>query len=227
VEAYNNNGSSIALTTTVTTVTAWALDSSEANNLSIPSSAAVPAGMQLFWQDEFNDALLNRNKWSTNYYSTIDFKNGTNSSALTNDSLPQPAIIMTGNSIQLIVNDTMPQKAFWPGRKISSIQTYDWHSNEKYLDNRRGGYYEIRVKRANTSRATSGLNAAYWFDSPGQDLKYYMEQGETYHGVAGVRHMGRHLKLMYLKKMTMPPAQLPPHLLCMEMWRVMVLFGVI
>jgi|GEM_PF-211196 len=191
VEAYNASGSSAALQSAILTTRQWTLDTAEVNHLSIASSAAVPAGMQLFWQDEFNDALLNRNKWSTNYYSTIDFKSGTNLSAMQHDSLPQPGIIMTGNSIQLIVNDTMPAKAYWPTRKLSSIQTYDWNSNERYLDNSRGGYYEIRVRRSNTLNATSGLNAAYWLDAPGPDLKYYMEQGNTYNGVTGVRPRGQ------------------------------------
>jgi hypothetical protein len=191
IEAYNASGSSTALQTSVVTTRQWVLDTAEVNQLSIASSAAVPAGMQIFWQDEFNDLLLNRNKWSTNYYSTLDFKSGTNLSAMLNDTLPQPGIIMTGNAIQLIVNDTMPAKAYWPTRKLSSIQTYDWRSNEKYLDNRRGGYYEIRVRRSNTAGATTGLNAAYWMDAPGPDLKYYMETGNTYNGVTGIRPRGQ------------------------------------
>ncbi|HVI46189.1 MAG TPA: GEVED domain-containing protein [Chitinophaga sp.] len=191
VEAYNTSGASVALQAAVVTSQLWTLDPAEASNLSIPSSAAVPAGMQLYWQDEFNDQLLNRNKWSTNYYSTIDFKSGTNLSAMLHDSLPQPGIIMNGSTIQLVVNDTMPAKPYWSTRKVSSIQTYDWRTNERYLDNRRGGYYEIRVRRSNTPNATSGLNVVYWLDSPGPDLKYYMEQGNTYNGVTGVRPRGQ------------------------------------
>lgn len=147
--------------------------------------------MQLFWQDEFNDLFLNRNKWSTNYYSTVDFYEGTNLPALNKDSLAQPAIEMTGYSIKLVVNDSMPVKAYWPARKVSSIQTYDWHSNEGYLDNRRGGYYEVRVRRSNTPKEIKGLNMAYWFDSPGPDLTYWMEQGNTINGVSGVRPHGQ------------------------------------
>ncbi|WP_160711730.1 GEVED domain-containing protein [Chitinophaga solisilvae] len=191
VEAYNSSGTSAALNTSVVTTKQWTLDSAEVNNLSVPSSAAVPAGMQLYWHDEFNDLLLNRNKWSTNYYSTIDFKSGTNLSAMQNDTLPQPGIIMTGSTIQLITNDTMPAKSYWPTRKLSSIQTYDWRSDERYVDNSRGGYFEIRCRRSNTTNATTGLNVAYWLDSPGPDLKYYMEQGTTYNGVAGVRPRGQ------------------------------------
>lgn len=191
VEAYHVNIKSKASTATVYTTTAWKIDTAEANHLSIPSSSAVPAGMQLFWQDEFNDALLNKNKWSTNYYSTIDFLDRTNLSALYKDTLPQPGIIMTGNSIKLIVNDSIPTRYYSGQRKISSIQTYDWRTNENHLDNRRGGYFEVRVRRSNTSGATSGLNAAYWFDSPGPDLKYYLEKGESLQGVNGVRPHGQ------------------------------------
>lgn len=195
VEAYNASGASSALTGMVNTTKAWVLDPAETGSLSIPSSAAVPAGMQLYWHDEFNDALLNRNKWSTNYYSTIDYRDTTNLTKMQTNTLPQPAYRMTGSSIQLLVSAAAPAQAFWPnGRKVSSIQTYDWQSNENYLDNKRGGYYEIRVRRSNTTQVTN-LNAAYWFDSPGPDLKYYAELGNTFTSktgpVTGVRPRGQ------------------------------------
>lgn len=194
VEAYNAAGSSTALSGTATTIKNWVLDAVEASNLSIPSSTGVPAGMQIFWQDEFNDGLLNRNKWSTNYYSTIDYRDTSSYSKMRNNTLPQPSYRMTGNSILLLISNNAPD-AFWTsGRKVSSIQTYDWNSNENYLDNKRGGYFEIRARRNNTSQAAN-LNAAYWFDSPGPDLKYYEEAGNTFTSktgpVTGVRPRGQ------------------------------------
>ncbi len=191
IETDNGKKRRKSITTTAYTSTSWKIDTAELNNLSIPSSAAVPPGMKLFWQDEFNDALLNRNKWSTNYYSTIDFLYKTNLSALNQDTLPQPGINMTGSSIKLIVNDSIPKTYYSGQRKISSIQTYDWHTHESYLDNRHGGYFEVRVRRNNTPGNTSGLNAAYWFDSPGPDLKYYLEKGQSLDGVNGVRPHGQ------------------------------------
>jgi hypothetical protein len=191
IEAYNTAGSSRAATTSVVTAKSWALDSLEAAHLSIPSSPAVPAGMRLFWQDEFNDALLNRNKWTTGYYSTIDFRNGDNRSALLNDTLPQAGYIMTDSTINIVTNDTLPRKFFSPRTKISSIQTYNWSTDENLLDNSRGGYYEVRVRRNNTPSALDRVNCAYWFDSPGPDLKYYMEQGDTAYGVTGIRPHGQ------------------------------------
>jgi hypothetical protein len=173
VEAYNASRSSNALSTSVTTIRNWVLDSTEATHLSISSTQAVPAGMQLYWQDEFNDNLLNMNKWTTNYYSTIDFRDTTNLTMMRNNQLPQPNYRMTDSSIILAITNTSPSQTYWPGgRKVSSIQTYDWNSNENYLDNKRGGYYEMRVRRNNTSTA-SFLNSAFWLDSPGPDLKYY------------------------------------------------------
>lgn len=191
IEADNDRKNRKSITTTAYTSTLWKIDTVESNHLSIPSSSAVPQGMKLFWQDEFNDALLNRNKWSTNYYSTIDFLYKTNLSALNHDTLPQPGIIMTGSSIKLVVNDSIPQRDYSGQRRISSIQTYDWHTHESYLDNSRGGYFEVRVRRSNTTGNTSGLNAAYWFDSPGPDLKYYLEKGQSLNGVNGVRPHGQ------------------------------------
>lgn len=191
VDAYTSKNGIKTIKTTVYTDTAWKIDTAEANHLSIPSSQAVPAGMQLFWQDEFNDALLNKNKWSTNYYSTIDFLRKTNLDKLQQNTLPQPGIIMTGNSIKLIVNDSVPAQPYSGQRKISSIQTYDWRSNECLLDNRRGGYFEVRVRRSNTPGVTPGLNAAFWLDSPGPDLKYYLEKGGSLQGVDGVRPHGQ------------------------------------
>jgi hypothetical protein len=170
----------------------WTLDSDEAGQLDIPSSAAVPEGMKLFWHDEFNDALLNRNKWSTNYYSNIDYLYKVNFSKMKADSLPQPAYILNGKTINLFTNDTLPEEVYdiKNRKKISSIQTYDWGKNENLLDNSRGGYFEVRVKRSSTGKPR-GLNTAFWFDAPGPDLKYYLEQGTVLDGVKGIRPKGQ------------------------------------
>jgi len=193
VEAYNSSGSSNSLKEVTTTVKMWILDPEELNELNVsPSSAAVPKGMELFWQDEFNDELLNRNKWSTNYYSTIDFQRKDNLQAMRDDRLPQPAFKLNGSTIDLFTNDSLPVKIFdvKSRKKISSIQTYDWRSNENLLDNSRGGYFEVRVKRSSTGKPR-GLNTAFWFDSPGPDLKYYLEEGTTIDGTKGIRPSGQ------------------------------------
>ncbi|MBO9727886.1 MAG: glycoside hydrolase family 16 protein [Chitinophaga sp.] len=158
----------------------------------ISSSAAVPEGMKLFWHDEFNDTVLDRSKWFTVYYSNIDFLKKDNLQAMRDDSLPQAAYSFTGHSIHLFTNDTLPVKPFYPGnnRKISSIQTYDWRTNENKLDNSRGGYFEVRVKRSYTGHP-KGLNTAFWFDSPGPDLKYYLQEGTTLEGTTGIRPKGQ------------------------------------
>ena len=36
-----------------------------------PTSEALPSGMELVWSDEFNGTSLDRDKWFTDYYSTI------------------------------------------------------------------------------------------------------------------------------------------------------------
>ncbi|MBX2923741.1 MAG: fibronectin type III domain-containing protein [Chitinophagaceae bacterium] len=176
----------------VVTTRQWTLDPDEANQLDIPSSAAVPEGMKLFWHDEFNDELLNRNKWSTNYYSNIDYLYKINFSKMKADSLPQPAYILNGKTINLFTNDTLPAEVYdiKNNKKISSIQTYDWGKNESLLDNGRGGYFEVRVKRSSTGKPR-GLNTAFWFDSPGPDLKYYLEDGTVLDGVKGIRPKGQ------------------------------------
>jgi hypothetical protein len=192
LEAYNKAGSSKALSAKVITTKQWQLDKDELRNLDIASSGAVPAGMEIFWNDEFNDDLLNRNKWSTNYYSNIDYLKKDNLSLMQQDSLPQPGMTFNGHSINLFTNDSVPLKSFYPesGRKISSIQTYDWRTNENYLDNSHGGYFEVRVKRSSTGNS-KGINTAYWFDSPGPDLKNYLQQGTILDGVKGIRPKGQ------------------------------------
>ena len=190
VESFNKQGKSKAIQDKVFTTKAWAIDVNEANKLDISSSAAVPAGMELFWHDEFNDSLLNRNRWFTDYYSSLDYLNGVQHNALLNDTLPTAAYALNGHTITLFVNDSLPKKDFNNGKKISSIQTYDWSTNENLLDNSRGGYFEVRVKRDYTGHP-EGLNTAYWFDSPGPDLKYYLQQGTEVKGTKGIRPKGQ------------------------------------
>ena len=193
VEAFNNTGSSPALHGTVVTTTQWELQSDETTELrSNPSSAAVPDGMQLFWHDEFNDLLLDRNKWTTNYFSSFNYLDTASRREMLTGQLPQPAYKLNGKTIELYVNDSIPDRLFTPkgNQKISSIQTYDWQTNEHLLDNSRGGYFEARVKRSSTGNP-KGLNTAFWFDSPGPDLRYYLEQGSQLDGVKGIRPKGQ------------------------------------
>ncbi|RBL91234.1 fibronectin type III domain-containing protein [Chitinophaga flava] len=192
VEAFNNREKSKALQGSVITTTQWSLDTATARHPDIPGSSAVPEGMTIFWQDEFNDELLDRNKWHTTYYSNIDFLRKDNLQEMRAGQLPEAAYQLTGHSINIFTNDSLPAKVFYPsnGRKISSIQTYDWRTNENLLDNSRGGYFEVRVKRS-ASGQPKGLNTAYWFDSPGPDLKYYLQEGTTLEGTTGVRPKGQ------------------------------------
>ena len=171
----------------------WKLEASELEELRTnPSSTAVPQGMQLFWQDEFNDTLLNRNKWSTNYYSSLNNFSAEAKKEMLAGSLPQPAYRLNGKTIDLFVNDSLPLRLYNKNgnQKISSIQTYDWRTNENLLDNSRGGYFEVKVKRSSKGNPR-GLNTTFWFDSPGPDLRYYLEQGSTVDGVEGIRPAGQ------------------------------------
>ncbi|WP_084490040.1 glycoside hydrolase family 16 protein [Niabella ginsenosidivorans] len=171
----------------------WIQDPEELKELKInPSSAAVPKGMKLFWQDEFNDALLNRNKWTTNYFSTLNYLSPQSRKEMLKDQLPQPAYRMNGKTIDLFVNDSLPVRLYDPkgSQKISSIQTYDWRTNENLLDNSRGGYFEVKVRRSSKGNP-KGLNTAFWLDSPGPDLRYYLEQGTVLNGVHGIRPPGQ------------------------------------
>jgi hypothetical protein len=190
VESFNKYGNSKTVSGKVFTTKGWAIDSDEAANLDIASSAAVPLGMKLFWHDEFNDSLLNRNKWFTNYYSTIDYLKKIQRNALLNNTLPTAAYTLNGHTITLFVNDSLPSRSFENGKRISSIQTYDWSTNENLLDNSNGGYFEVRVKRNYTGHP-EGLNTAYWFDSPGPDLKYYLQQGTRVNDTKGIRPKGQ------------------------------------
>ncbi len=176
VEAYGDSGVSTDLRGSVKTVKNWVLDPGEAAGLSIPSSAAVPEGMELFWHDEFDDEKLNRNKWSTNYYSTGDLPMW----KVSVNSRPQPIMSFDGSSITLLGKGI-----------ISSIQTYDWGTDENLLDNSRGGYFEVRVRRNKLDPKGPAPNTAFWLDAPGPDLKRYMEEGKTAFGVTGIRPRGQ------------------------------------
>lgn len=171
----------------------WQLDGTELNELQKnPSSRAVPVGMEVYWQDEFNDQLLNRNKWTTNYFSSLNYLNAKSRDEMLHDRLPQPAYTLNGSAINLYVNDTIPKRIFTEGgnQKISSIQTYDWKSNENLLDNSKGGYFEVKVRR-NRQGNPKGTNTAFWFDSPGPDIRYYLEGGAEVNNIKGIRPKGQ------------------------------------
>ncbi|HVU58733.1 MAG TPA: glycoside hydrolase family 16 protein [Puia sp.] len=190
VEPLGKGGHSGGTEGTVVTSKKWELESGSTTELDIPSSEAVPEGMRLFWHDEFNDSLLDRNKWCTGYYSTLDLLQKVQVDALRHNQLPQAAYVLDGRTITLFVNDSLPKRDFIHGKKISSIQTYDWSTDENLLDNSRGGYFEVRVKRTFTGRP-EGLNTAFWFDSPGPDLKYYLQEGTVVEGTRGIRPKGQ------------------------------------
>lgn len=190
VDGYANEQKQFAAKGSIVTTRKWELEPNETKNIDMPSSTAVPEGMELYWHDEFNDDLLNRNKWFTQYYSTIDYLRKENWEDLRQNSLPEAAYRLNGSFIDLFVNDSLPLRPFSGGKKISSIQTYNWSTNENLLDNSKGGYFEVRVRRGSTGRV-KGLNTAFWFDSPGPDLKYYLQQGTTIDGVDGIRPSGQ------------------------------------
>ena len=157
----------------------------------ISTSKALPAGMQLVWNDEFNDTILDNSKWSTNYYSTLDYIYRTNYNDFINNNLPQPDIGFTGNSIILKIDKDIPERTYWEsGRKISSIQTYDWCSDKNMMNNTIGGFFEARIRRSADDSAKM-VNIAFWFDSPGPDARYFVEKGDTAYGVEGIRPRGQ------------------------------------
>lgn len=157
-----------------------------------PGSGAVPQGMQVVWQDEFNDRHLNLNKWVPEYFSTLNYLNETNRKEMQEGTLPGPGLKFNGKTITIYVNDTLPERIYMPGgnQKISSIQTYNWRTGENLLDNSRGGYFEVKVKRSRQGNP-KGVNTAFWFDSPGPDLRYYLQQGTVLNGTEGIRPAGQ------------------------------------
>lgn len=142
----------------------------------ISSSAAVPQGMELFWHDEFNNHQLDLSKWTTNYYSTADDPLW----HVKLNSRPQPIMAFTDSTIVLLGDN-----------RVSSIQTYDWGTDKNLLDNSRGGYFEVRVRRNKIDPAGKDPNTAFWLDAPGPDLKRYMETGQEAFGVKGIRPRGQ------------------------------------
>ncbi|SDC90363.1 glycoside hydrolase family 16 protein [Niabella drilacis] len=193
LETTDQAGHTSIVEDTVTANRNWEPDPEELSALiTNPGSTAVPAGMQLFWQDEFNDELLNRNKWTTNYFSSLNYFNEESRKEMLAGQLPQPAYRLNGQTINLFVNDSLPERLYTKkgNQKISSIQTYDWQTNENLLDNSRGGYFEVKVRRSKTGNP-KGLNTAFWFDSPGPDLRYYLEQGTVVDGIKGIRPPGQ------------------------------------
>ncbi|MDR1089667.1 MAG: glycoside hydrolase family 16 protein [Prevotella sp.] len=157
----------------------------------IPTSKALPSGMVLVWADEFNGQSLDKGKWSANYYSTIDFVEKTNYGQMLAGKLPQPGIRFTGHSIILFTDDRVPAEPYFSsGRKVSSIQTYDWKDNRLFIDNSPGGFIEARIKRNSTPDAKM-VNGAFWLDSPGPDARYFVEKGNAALGIEGVRPRGQ------------------------------------
>lgn len=156
------------------------------------TSKALPQGMKLVWHDEFNDGKLDTTKWSTNYYSTFDYISKTRFEDYLADKLPQPAMTFTDSSIILYTDSDSPKDAYWldSGRKLSSIQTYDWNKDKNLLGNKVGGYIEARIKRGATADAQM-VNGAFWFDSPGPDARYYYEEGTELNGTKGIRPKGQ------------------------------------
>lgn len=155
--------------------------------------AHIPQGMKLVWSDEFNDGKFNKDKWSTHYYSTFDFAAKTNFEDFRKDNLPQPVMTFSDSTITLYTTDSLPERTYWPesGRKISSIQTYDWNSDKNLLgDKFVGGYIEARLRRTADDDATM-VNGAFWLDSPGPDMKYYIESGNEALDSKGIRPPGQ------------------------------------
>ena len=152
-----------------------------------PSSKALPEGMELVWNDEFNGASLDTIKWWNRYFSSLDWFNAAALKAFKNREIPKCDYEMTGSSIILKATDKI-----YPGsdRQISSIQTYNWDRNQDVVNNIVGGYYETRIRRDYGKKADR-INLAFWFDSPGPDLKYYLEQGSKLDGVEGIRPRGQ------------------------------------
>lgn len=153
----------------------------------IPTSEALPAGMELVWNDEFNGQRLDPEKWADTYFSSLDYLKENSRRALEERKLPKADYIFTGKTIVLKATDKL-----YPGadRQISSIQTYDWETNTNRMDNALGGFFEARIRR-DAGKDAKKVNVAFWFDSPGPDLKYYLEKGGHAFGMNGIRPRGQ------------------------------------
>ena len=88
-------------------------------------SKALPVGMELVWNDEFNGASLDTIKWWNRYFSSLDWFNAAALKAYQNREIPKCDYEMTGSSIIMKATDKI-----YPGsdRQISSIQTYNWNA---------------------------------------------------------------------------------------------------
>lgn len=109
-----------------------------------PTSDALPKGMKMVWNDEFNGTELDTSKWWDRYFSSLDWFNKDALEAFENGQLPPADYEFTGNSIILRATDN-----YYPGanRQISSIQTYNWENNTNMMDNAIGGFFETRIRR--------------------------------------------------------------------------------
>lgn len=58
------------------------------------------------------------------------------------------------------------------------------------MDNALGGFFEARIRR-DADKDAKKVNVAFWFDSPGPDLKYYLEKGRHAFGMNGIRPRGQ------------------------------------
>lgn len=178
IEAFNEAGSSTTINANTITVSQWALDSVEVSN--VVHSSTVPKGMELVFHDEFNYDQVDKNKWTTEYMSGLDFeqrrdqsKTDSNrwSNPIEGDQLnPQEHKISNG-VLQLQVTDNTPtwipawegldvghQSSGW---KVPTIQTSNWRTGEKMFTPSEGGYFEIRVLHP----AGAGPHTAFWTDA--------------------------------------------------------------
>ena len=160
---------------------------SDIHDVEVATSQALPIGMQLIWHDEFNDATLDTTKWWPYYFSSLDWFNKEAYQAFLNQNIPVADYEMTGHSILLKATDKL-----YPGakRQISSIQTYNWYTGEDKMNDFVGGFIEARIRRS-TGEKGDRVNLAFWFDSPGPDLKYYLEEGGEAFGTKGIRPRGQ------------------------------------
>lgn len=157
------------------------------NKTDIPTSEALPAGMKLSWNDEFNGHSLDTAKWWDRYFSSLDWFQTEAYKAFKENMIPAADYEFTGSSIILRATDKL-----YPGnkRQISSIQTYDWSSSANKMEGAIGGFFEARIRR-DTGKKGDRVNIAFWFDSPGPDLKYYLEKGGHVDGTDGIRPRGQ------------------------------------
>ena len=152
-----------------------------------PTSEALPQGMKLVWNDEFNGSQLDTTKWWDRYFSSLDWSNQDALQAMKDKNLPPADYEFTGSSIILRATNNL-----YPGanRQISSIQTYNWETNTNLMENAIGGFFETRIRR-DIGQDGDKVNIAFWFDSPGPDLKYYLEEGGQAFDTQGIRPRGQ------------------------------------